>query len=389
MNYTSAINNYYNLKNKYQEKRALEKDKINEKYDSLSWKERRAKFQRLHFKCINCDRNVGTIFQTVFLDEDKHIIAKCGDRKEPCDLDVDINLGYTKTFKEGIHEDTYEETRIHEIKKDIIVDKNNLLFGYINQATAIHNFDELKDELSTCTFVLERNNNLLTNITNNLEKNMAIVDLQQKYYLGINNINTLIKKSQEENNTQFIKESVQFYINELMPILKQYNDLIYSFRDVEYDEKTQKYMLIKLPYTIEDIEENIGNFNPSNMDDRIISFISSSFPKVHRKKERTKATTTKKLKIVEELPELAAIPIANATATANANATIDEPILIKRKKGTVKKVLQNQPSAFEQIGLETEFIPTMIENGDRNEMTEIFPEADITSEPIKLVEEEE
>lgn len=374
MNYVAAIDNYYNLKHNYELQKQIEKDKLNKKYSSVSWRERRSHFRKLHYRCINCERYVGTTFQTVFLFDDKHIIAKCGDKQTPCPLDISINLGYTVTLEETVNEHNAD---LNQLKKKIITDKNNLLFKYITEAQAVKNFNGWKDELKFLTSTIEDFSQIFTSITHNLEKNTKIIDVESEINLGINNIKHLINL----DNVQSIKDAVYFYVNEFIPKLDEFNSLLFSYRAVEYNEDTNSYSLINKPYSYEQFEFNIGEFNPDNIDDRIISFVSSKFPIVKRKKERIRTPTHIPTKSPASLsPEsLEYIQTSPSYMPTSPPSSDDSPILIKRKKPNV--------TAFEQLNLETEFIPTMIESGEPNEMVEVFPDEEFSLAPIDLNEE--
>ena len=94
--FKDALNTYYSLKNQYENNFNKDKNKI-KNTPGLSWREKRLEFQKLKKKCINCKRPVGTKFQTITeenLDE-RHLIAVCGDRANPCPLNIDLNIGYT------------------------------------------------------------------------------------------------------------------------------------------------------------------------------------------------------------------------------------------------------------------------------------------------------
>jgi hypothetical protein len=87
-----AINEFYRLKDKYE-------SGYNKKYvlpivkSKRSNNAKRVDFSRLPKpECINCKRNVGTIF-TIKNDtkEDvRNFVAKCGDIPDPCPLDIQI-----------------------------------------------------------------------------------------------------------------------------------------------------------------------------------------------------------------------------------------------------------------------------------------------------------
>ena len=85
---SKAITDYYKLKQKYENKIAIEKKKILEN-DSLTSKEKHKKFLQIKKTCINCKKSGGTIFSN----NNNNISAVCG-AINPCKLNIQINRGY-------------------------------------------------------------------------------------------------------------------------------------------------------------------------------------------------------------------------------------------------------------------------------------------------------
>ena len=59
-------------------------------------------------------------------------------------------------------------------------------------------------------------------------------------------------------NTQFAKDAVEIYMNELVQVLKDIMQNKYSNTFVQYDDDQKTYTLIQQFYTLSDIEEKIG-----------------------------------------------------------------------------------------------------------------------------------
>ena len=95
-----AINEYYRLKDKYESgyydkyvKPIIKSDKSN--------REKRVEFSKLpKHECINCKRNVGSIFSLVQDTNEllRKYIVKCGDLADPCPLDIQINYSSREPF---------------------------------------------------------------------------------------------------------------------------------------------------------------------------------------------------------------------------------------------------------------------------------------------------
>ena len=145
-----AINEFYKLKDKY-------KSGYYDKYikqiinnEKKSKREKRVEYSKLPKpECINCKRNVETIFTITFdaTTWTRKFIAKCGDLTTPCPLDIQIVYAVRQQYYEAI-KDGLEE--IEKLKLDIIKEKNNALFFEKNNDT-ISNFEKLTDSLKNET----------------------------------------------------------------------------------------------------------------------------------------------------------------------------------------------------------------------------------------------
>ena len=130
LEYKEAIDNYYKLKDKYDKQIKKVVSSISNNIN-LSVREKRKEFLEYKPKCINCLRPVGTIFSSKFNEDEgcRTLIAMCGDRVNPCYLNINISAGYVALLPELIKEN---EDMINENKYDIIKYKNSLLFGYLS-----------------------------------------------------------------------------------------------------------------------------------------------------------------------------------------------------------------------------------------------------------------
>ena len=110
-------------------------------------REKRVAFSKLPKPdCINCKRPVGTVFSVKNVSSDfvRKYIAKCGDATEPCPLNINIHKGTHFAFENEINKNA---EYIDEYKKNIIKEKYDMMFGYVAEETAIHNFEKFSIEL--------------------------------------------------------------------------------------------------------------------------------------------------------------------------------------------------------------------------------------------------
>jgi hypothetical protein len=286
-----SFNEYYKLKNNYEIENKKEKRKLI-KNPELSWKEKRSEFKKYKPKCINCKRPVGTIFSGKYntSDEFRELKAICGSLTEPCNLNITINPGVTYNIMDHIKE---LENDNNEYKNNIIDDKNKLLFGYISSETAIDNFDKLKDAVNDINFLLNINYETLFQVTDNKNIEETIKKLKEETYILVNDIKQSIKNYNSTNDLQFVRDSIEIYINQLQPKLKELMMLKYRSNLVEYNEDDNTYHLIQQKYTILDLEDNY--VKPA-----VISFDYGNIAKSKKQSSAVTGSKNKKLRIENE-----------------------------------------------------------------------------------------
>jgi len=270
-----AINEFYRLKDKYE-------TSYYEKYvkpiirSNKSKREKRVEYSKLpKHECINCKRNVGTIFR-INVNKEKFLRvfkAKCGDIYEPCPLNIEINFSSREPMDEHIKEGL---TNIESIKLKIIKEKNNSLF--FNQ-NVVNEFNELTEELKAQTentgYIIETN--ILRN--NNPEKAVLLRQTIDEFGKGfILPFKQMVKEFDETNNELILNQAVNFYINEMIPKLKEIQQLKYDVSMVEYNETKNIYNLIQLPNSLESNEYYFKE------DDKVVNFVRG----VKKEKKKTR-----------------------------------------------------------------------------------------------------
>jgi len=251
INFKEALNEYFKLKNNYQNEIQNSVKRII--YDKdLNKREKRAEFKSLKPKCINCKRPVGTLFSSKFDKEKDYRVlsAVCGDMVNPCDLRIFINAGKGVESYLDIISDV--EQNLQEEKNQLIQDKNNLLFGYITTEEALNQFEILKKEISDLTNSYSFHLEELNDITDNKKKREILNKNQETAYQLIDEIKETIGKFNETGNQPFVNDAVDIEVNQLLPLLKKIRDSNYSTNQVELEDST--YYLVQEKFTLQDIE---------------------------------------------------------------------------------------------------------------------------------------
>jgi hypothetical protein len=249
-----AINNFYKEKSKYES--LLEKDKKTIiKNKDLSWKEKRLEYKKLKPKCVNCKRPVGSIFTITHdrskINSSRILRATCGDRVNPCNFNININPG---SYNNIITDLRKEEDELKKYKMNIIDEKNKLLFGYISTEDAVTKFEQIKGDIASSSELIEIYYREYNNVFDNEEKKSELKQLLSSSYLFINQIKDAVKNYEKTHNTQYCKDAVTMYIEQLKPMLTKIMNLKYNASFVDYDSKTGIYSLIQQKYAIRNTE---------------------------------------------------------------------------------------------------------------------------------------
>jgi len=252
--FIDGLNTYFKLKAAYEANIKKEKIQVS-KLPGLSWREKRNEYAKIKHKCINCKRPVGSIFSTKTINSERQYLALCGDRKTPCPLDIKINLGMVLNITEDIRQD---EEKIDNYKRLIILDKNDLLFGYITASAAVARFDKIKEEVADATKIYEFTLEQYLNIVDNVEKKEELKKQKLEFYNNLDNFNAMVQQYKTTQNTQFIIDAVELYTTTMQPRVNEILKNTYSYNGVEYNDDDNTFHLIQIPISIEDHEWDIS-----------------------------------------------------------------------------------------------------------------------------------
>ena len=260
-----AINEYYKLKMNYESTLSKNKKKIINN-THLSLKEKRREFAQIKPKCIYCKRPGGTIFSTTFdkTTDSRELKAICGIRAQPCNLNIAILVGHFELFPltlNGLSTDIKDE------KTNIINNKNQNIFGYITAAQTVKLFEGLKEQVSDTTALYMSYLEEYLDIIDNKQKNNELKRDQEFFYSFLAEIHTAIGLFHSSDNTQYMRDAVDIYVNKLLPLLDKIMKLKYNENKVWYNENDNTYHLIQNKYTFKDIEFNTG-------EEKVVSFVT-------------------------------------------------------------------------------------------------------------------
>lgn len=252
MEFEEALRIYYQLKQDYETKEKENKKSFLPK--GASNNEKKIALRQFASKCVNCQQIGGTIFKTTYAEEDgRTLLAYCGNKTNPCPLNIKIYVGAINNRLEELH---YYEKEIYEIQLQFINQKNKSLFGLLTQQEAIDQFTILKQKLEDDTFLYENYLNQYLDIFENREQKEKIKNLKDKINLNIEKIQEYIGNT--EDNTQNIQDAVQIYINELAHQTKELREMVYAVNFIDIGQLPQK-TLVQQRFPTSAYEINTGH----------------------------------------------------------------------------------------------------------------------------------
>jgi len=308
-----ALNEFYKMKSKYETTYYEKYVKPIIKSKDKSKREKRVEYSKLpKAECINCKRNVGTVFSIKPDQEDykRIFISKCGDLDDPCPLDIQFELADRQRLETQTKEDTDD---LNYIKTKIVVDKNDTIFGYTDEQTAIIRFKLNTEKMTEASEMLGYTINTNITINDSPEKKELLkhleIDFGDNLLIPFKNMIKEYEASGYNNSAKMI-EAISFYKDEMIPALNEIQKLKYKTDTVEFNENEKSksdsiYTLLQRKNSLASSEFNFFT------DDKFISFVKGIFETKGKtaKNRSSQNTVTRKNKkqvlvLEEEEPEV-------------------------------------------------------------------------------------
>lgn len=255
---SEKLNEFYKLKYEYDKKVQSQTNAII-KDNMLTMKQKQDKYRKMKVNCINCGRNVGTIFEN----KDGILTSICGDKVAPCNLNIKINRGKYVSLEMLL--DVFQ-TGVDEVKEKIITTKLDLLFGYEQESNTLNIFTGLKKELTQDLESLMEYKTKFIEIVSNLDNKQVLSSKMTMFYNKVSLIKSTVDEFNETGQIQLIKDMITLYDIELTPLLVELRNLKYKYMAVEYESETDTHRLVRNVFTLQDM--TIPFENP-----KVISFI--------------------------------------------------------------------------------------------------------------------
>lgn len=278
MEFYDAVTMYYGFKTQYQQmknemKRKLieknKKNKTNKSAESL-----REEYMKKQPKCINCERKVGTIFETelrtTYSDDDyrRTLVAKCGDKNAPCNLDIQISLPLINTYDEAMQDSA--ET-IDHLKTRIIKIKNDVMFGYEKEETAMKRFTIIGGILADETKILEKLEIDREKSSNERAKKIKLDESDKMMEKNLEDLSNLVDEFETTYDDYLIKDCATLYVDEILKNAKTATENKYDYSEIEYDEDDESFKLTQIPFSL----NNKQNYSGEEIYERVLKFVKN------------------------------------------------------------------------------------------------------------------
>ena len=267
--YINKLEEYYKLKSKYDnDKNEILKrirKKVNNRELDLRKGNEEYKNRISKITCYGkCKRNIGMFFGDDSTGAKRKLIARCGDIDNPC-FNIEIFKGSIKTEQEFVD---YWKNEAQKDKLNIVRIKLDVLFNYLTNEDIDKEFNELREKVKEANEEYIEREMVLSNIVNNPDKEREITDLNNKLDNILLKQKIKLERFKKGQNTKLVKELVEEYSKDLIPLLDNLRNMKYEYTNVNYNKQTDNYVLSKKEILTDSLETFVGDDKP-----KVINYI--------------------------------------------------------------------------------------------------------------------
>jgi hypothetical protein len=180
----------------------------------------------------------------------KTLKAKCGSTADPCPLHLELNIGYYMLYNEDLKN---AEQKINDLKLQIILLKNNLLYHYGNKTKIMSDFNRIKDELTSEIDLYEFTLSQCNQFLNLEEKEKLHTTLLHDISEAIELFQTKCKEYHLNPSHVLLKESIDIYIEQILPLIEEKNKNNFHLIQTKYNIHNLE-MIIETPEIVHWVE---------------------------------------------------------------------------------------------------------------------------------------
>lgn len=214
-----AITTYYQKKATYDREYERKKETIR-KEGELSEAEKREKIKKIVNKCIVCESSEGTIFSQ----SGRILSAICGNRANPCSLNINIERPSVKMFADV--EEQLDES-INKLKDDVIRSKYNILFNFSQFDSAfVDRADEIRKKIKDYDDLKKKYTELYSKASRIEERKEKALKEEYDFLVKVVELKDILKEPDS------YRSATDHYANILLPMLSNIRKEKYDSIDI-------------------------------------------------------------------------------------------------------------------------------------------------------------
>ena len=239
--YLEEYDEYYKLKNKYENdiNKQKEKIKIKANKDNLPLTYVKKNIALLEYKCIKCKKKGGTIFK----ETEDTLEAVCGNKTKQCNLNIKINKIKTENLEDKI---INMNNDIHNIKNKILEFKTNFLFNFLEEDYLVEQFNilntNLNEKMETFINLKQQYNSINTEIKNKDK----LLEYKKQLDILISEYKDIYKIYLIENDKKYLIQAFEFYLTKIKPLTETIKNTTYKYNYIDKIESESKNINYKL-----------------------------------------------------------------------------------------------------------------------------------------------
>jgi Leucine-rich repeat (LRR) protein len=224
ISYTEALNQYFRIKTKYDEKLKVLMKKAHAQSHG-SKREMRRLVARMKPVCVNCGRPVGTIWSSA----DRKYTASCGDPANPCNLHIELDRGSFFALDDLLH---VYKGEIEHYKQSIIHQKLDTVFSYISEKKSAEVFKQKIDEYTAYTTVYKSLMEQYDEVYNNMYKREQMRRKMSQIYEQEGRIRAALAEYAKTGDSRVLTFAMEVYTKELVPEIEAARRLRFEVNEV-------------------------------------------------------------------------------------------------------------------------------------------------------------
>ena len=142
------------------------------------------------------------------------------------------------------------------------IQKLDVLFNYLTNEDIDKEFNELREKVKEANEEYIEREMILSNIVNNPDKEREITDLNNKLDNIFLKQKIKLERFKKGQNSKVVKELIQEYSKDLIPLLDNLRNMKYEYTNVNYNKQTDNYVLSQKEILTDSLETFVGDDKP-------------------------------------------------------------------------------------------------------------------------------